>query len=173
MVFGDISSDYENLLFTRSTSTKQYKEKRFFFILHYPQNDCLSYKRYLCNYGNYCWEALWFDYAVKFDVIATCTSFDAKIHLLLLQSRWVVVASVIAVVVWRHDESVCWAVIGGILNAASSKLLKRLFNQQRPLTALGLKADPGMPSSHAQSLGFFSLYASLGCMDHISLPQFL
>ena len=91
----------------------------------------------------------------------------------LLQSRWAVAVTVAAVVVWRHDDGVYWAVIGGLLNAASSKFLKRVFNQQRPLTALGLKDDPGMPSSHAQSLGFFSLYASFGCTYHNFLLCFL
>lgn len=83
-------------------------------------------------------------------------------HFLNLSSRWIVVAVVIAVVAWRHDDQVLWAVTGGILNAGNSKLLKKIFNQQRPLTALELKVDPGMPSSHAQSLGYLSLYAAAG-----------
>ena len=100
--------------------------------------------------------------------------FDAKSHIFfLLQSRWAVVATVAAVVVWRHDDDVYWAVIGGVVNGVASKLLKKAFNEQRPLTALGLKDDPGMPSSHAQSLGFFSLYASLGCTYHNFLLCFL
>lgn len=90
------------------------------------------------------------------------TRADQLRRALNVSSRWVVVAVVTAVVAWRHDDQVLWAVTGGILNAANSKLLKKVFNQQRPLTALGLKADPGMPSSHAQSLGYFSLYAALG-----------
>lgn len=90
------------------------------------------------------------------------TRADQLRHALNVSSRWVVVAVVMAVVAWRHDDQVLWAVTGGILNAANSKLLKKVFNQQRPLTALGLKADPGMPSSHAQSFGYLSLYAAVG-----------
>ena len=75
-----------------------------------------------------------------------------------------VLAAVTGVVIWRHDEQAYWAVIGGVANGVASKLLKKAFNEQRPITALGQKADPGMPSTHAQSFGFFSLYASLSCM---------
>ncbi|KAI5073074.1 hypothetical protein GOP47_0011087 [Adiantum capillus-veneris] len=76
-------------------------------------------------------------------------------------SRWVTVAVILAVFVLRHDDQVIWALTGSIMNSLSSKLLKRMFNQQRPLTALGLKADPGMPSSHAQSFGFLGFYAAV------------
>ena len=75
-----------------------------------------------------------------------------------------VVAAVAGVVLWRNDEQAYWAVIGGVVNGVASKLLKKAFNEQRPLTAHGLKHDPGMPSTHAQSFAFFSLYASLTCM---------
>jgi membrane-associated phospholipid phosphatase len=65
------------------------------------------------------------------------------------------------VVIWGHDDQAYWAVIGGIVNGICSKMLKRAFDQQRPSSARGLRTDPGMPSSHAQWLAFFSLYASL------------
>lgn len=84
-------------------------------------------------------------------------------HALLLQSKWVVLATAATVVlIWRDHDQVLWASTGSVLNSASSKILKKIFNQQRPLTAVGLKADPGMPSSHAQSLGFLALYAAFG-----------
>lgn len=98
-------------------------------------------------------------------ITAPQSGFHRLGRFLNVSSRWIVVAVVIAVVVWKHDDQVLWAVTGGILNAGLSKLLKKIFNQKRPLTALGLKADPGMPSSHAQSLGYLSLYAALGLIS--------
>ncbi|XP_057820255.2 lipid phosphate phosphatase epsilon 2, chloroplastic isoform X1 [Cryptomeria japonica] len=87
-------------------------------------------------------------------------------------SKWVVSAIFAAVVIWRHDAGVIWAVVGSVLNTSNSKLLKRIFKQQRPPSALGLKADPGMPSSHAQSLGYLTLYAALSWIDWQGLTAF-
>ena len=41
------------------------------------------------------------------------------------------------------------------------QLLKYVINQSRPEAAR--KADPGMPSAHANSLAFLSTYVSLAC----------
>jgi len=63
--------------------------------------------------------------------------------------------------------------IGSILNAITSKILKRLINQDRPSDS-GQKTknplivqpnDKGMPSSHAMSLGFIGMYTSIGFWD--------
>ncbi|KAK8623032.1 hypothetical protein V6N13_117927 [Hibiscus sabdariffa] len=40
--------------------------------------------------------------------------------------------------------------VGLIVNALLSIRLKQVLNQERPV--VGLKSDPGMPSSHAQSI---------------------
>lgn len=91
-------------------------------------------------------------------------------HALNVSSRWVVLATAATVVmIWRDHDQVLWASTGSVLNSASSKILKKIFNQQRPLTAVGLKADPGMPSSHAQSLGFLALYAAFGVISWLGL----
>ncbi|KAH7433753.1 hypothetical protein KP509_07G084300 [Ceratopteris richardii] len=82
-----------------------------------------------------------------------------------VSSKWIVIAVIMAMLVLKHDDEVLWAITGSILNSASSKLLKRIFNQQRPLTALKLKPDPGMPSSHAQSFGFLGLYAAFAVIS--------
>jgi dolichyldiphosphatase len=50
---------------------------------------------------------------------------------------------------------------GSILASLAGKLLKRLLAHARPAGAR--KADPGMPSSHAVSLGYLSTYAALCC----------
>eukprot|EP00249_Psilotum_nudum_P010457 c22555_g1_i1 orf=124-750(+) len=83
-------------------------------------------------------------------------------HFVNKSSKWVVGMIVVAVVAWRHDSEMLWAITGSILNAGNSKILKKIFNQNRPHLALGLKADPGMPSSHAQSFGYLGVYAAIG-----------
>ena len=78
-----------------------------------------------------------------------------------MQTKWVVSALTAGVLVWRHDTAMAWCVIGAVLNGGNAKLLKRLLNVERPATAEGRKSDPGMPSSHAQSLGFLATSASI------------
>lgn len=56
------------------------------------------------------------------------------------------------VLLWRHDAEAIWVAMGSIVNALLSVVLKRVLNQERPVA--GLKSDPGMPSSHAQSIFF-------------------
>lgn len=77
------------------------------------------------------------------------------------KTKWVVSFAAAFVLLWRHDEMVAWCIVGSVLNSVFSKLLKRLLNQSRPDTAFGLKSDPGMPSSHAQSMGFLATYSVL------------
>ncbi|KAF5842866.1 hypothetical protein DUNSADRAFT_4325 [Dunaliella salina] len=56
----------------------------------------------------------------------------------------------------RHTLHVPLAILGSICNVVVCKALKKLINERRPPNAR--KADPGMPSSHAQSLGFLGVY---------------
>ena len=51
-----------------------------------------------------------------------------------------------------------WCLIGSVVNSACGKVLKKLLNEKRPEGAA--KADPGMPSSHALSLSYLSVYAA-------------
>lgn len=67
-----------------------------------------------------------------------------------VQSKWVIAVVFGALLLWRHDAEAVWAAIGSILNSALSVALKRLLNQERPLA--NVRSDPGMPSSHAQSI---------------------
>ncbi|EFJ38332.1 hypothetical protein SELMODRAFT_73772 [Selaginella moellendorffii] len=76
-------------------------------------------------------------------------------------TKWGVTGLAAAVVLWRHDPAAMWAVTGAIVNSANAKFLKQCINQQRPATAV-LKTDAGMPSTHAQSLGYLSTYAAIG-----------
>nr|ADQ43212.1 phosphatidic acid phosphatase [Schrenkiella parvula] len=74
-------------------------------------------------------------------------------------SKWVVAALFGSVLLLRHDGAALWAVIGSVSNSALSVALKRILNQERPLATL--RSDPGMPSSHAQSISFISVFTVL------------
>ncbi|CAA0385595.1 unnamed protein product [Arabidopsis thaliana] len=78
-------------------------------------------------------------------------------------SKWVVSVLFGSIILLRHDGAALWAVIGSISNSALSVVLKRILNQERPTTTL--RSDPGMPSSHAQSISFISVFAVLSVME--------
>lgn len=63
-------------------------------------------------------------------------------------------------ILWKHDAEVLWAATGSILNSYISITLKQILNHERPS---GLRSDPGMPSSHAQSIFYVSVFALLSC----------
>ncbi|KAH9624359.1 hypothetical protein KSS87_004406 [Heliosperma pusillum] len=72
------------------------------------------------------------------------------------QSKWLVAAIFGAVILWRHDPEAVWAVMGSVLNSVLSVVLKRVLNQERPVS--NRRSDPGMPSSHAQSIFFAAVF---------------
>lgn len=78
-------------------------------------------------------------------------------------TKWGVSGLVCLVLLWRHDRFAAWCVLGSILSSFVCKALKYLINEQRPPNAR--KADPGMPSSHANSLSFLSVYAAVGLVQ--------
>ncbi|KAG2242688.1 hypothetical protein Bca4012_067885 [Brassica carinata] len=78
-------------------------------------------------------------------------------------SKWVVAALFGSILILRHDGASLWAVIGFISNSLLSVTLKRILNQERPVTTL--RSDPGMPSSHAQSISFISLFTLFSVME--------
>ncbi|KAE7999967.1 hypothetical protein FH972_004341 [Carpinus fangiana] len=67
-------------------------------------------------------------------------------------SKWLVAALFGGVILWRHDAEALWAAMGSVLNSLLSIILKRILNQERPVSTL--RSDPGMPSSHSQSIFF-------------------
>ncbi|KAF6265813.1 hypothetical protein COO60DRAFT_763421 [Scenedesmus sp. NREL 46B-D3] len=79
-------------------------------------------------------------------------------------TKWTVSATVFAVLLWQHNEYAAWCVVGAVVSAVLCKVLKHAINQQRPDHAQ--KRDPGMPSSHANSLNFLSVYAALSLNHH-------
>jgi len=74
-------------------------------------------------------------------------------------TKWVVSGAAFAVLLWRHDASICWCIVGSFVAVVNCKILKVAINESRPVGAR--KADPGMPSSHASSLGFLSGSAAI------------
>ncbi|XP_020585294.1 uncharacterized protein LOC110027967 isoform X2 [Phalaenopsis equestris] len=77
-------------------------------------------------------------------------------------SKWLVAALFGFVILWKHDAEALWAAMGSVLNAWLSTVLKRLLNQDRPSS---LKSDPGMPSSHAQSIFYAAVFSVASVMD--------
>eukprot|EP00877_Chromochloris_zofingiensis_P004148 jgi/Chrzof1/13734/Cz08g10040.t1_PAP[v5.2] len=71
-------------------------------------------------------------------------------------TKWVVSAVVFATLLWHHNEHAAWCVVGAILSSFICKVLKHILNHERPATAT--KADPGMPSSHANSKSQLPVY---------------
>jgi dolichyldiphosphatase len=82
-----------------------------------------------------------------------------------LETKWVVSGTVFGVLCWRRDVETAACILGAVINAFLAKVLKRVFNAARPVGAA--LTDPGMPSSHAQSLFYFASYLSLGA-QHIN-----
>ncbi|GJM86563.1 hypothetical protein PR202_ga02432 [Eleusine coracana subsp. coracana] len=60
-----------------------------------------------------------------------------------------------------------WLFLGAIANRLLSKILKKTLNYERPTQAL--RSDPGMPSSHAQSIFYAATILVLSCKDYIKL----
>ncbi|KAG7670332.1 hypothetical protein KSW81_002897 [Nannochloris sp. 'desiccata'] len=74
-------------------------------------------------------------------------------------TKWTVSAAVFTTLAARRDLICAWWVFGSILAAVLCRALKFALNEARPSTAR--KADPGMPSSHANSLGFLAMFVSI------------
>lgn len=76
-----------------------------------------------------------------------------------MQSKWLIAVLFGVVLLWRHDAEAVWVAMGSVLNSALSVTLKRILNQERPTA--NLRSDPGMPSSHAQSIFFAVVFVIL------------
>ncbi|KAH0771068.1 hypothetical protein KY290_015049 [Solanum tuberosum] len=66
--------------------------------------------------------------------------------------------------VWRHDIETLWAICGGVVNACLSTVLKGILNHERPV--LTLRSDPGMPSSHAQSIFYTVAFCIISTVEY-------
>ncbi|KAF8098040.1 hypothetical protein N665_0275s0011 [Sinapis alba] len=84
-------------------------------------------------------------------------------------SKWVVSILFASIILLRRDGTALWGVIGSVSNAALSVVLKRILNQARPATTS--RTDPGMPSTHAQSISFISVFAVLSVMEWLGTSK--
>lgn len=71
-------------------------------------------------------------------------------------TKWSVSATAIITALILRDDITFWCIIGSILSVILCKLIKVMYNEARPSGSP--KLDPGMPSSHANSLSFLSSY---------------
>ncbi|CAM9410990.1 unnamed protein product [Ectocarpus sp. 12 AP-2014] len=79
-------------------------------------------------------------------------------------TQWVVAGAVGVALVTRADVDTLVYVLGSLINAVFSKILKKTINQVRPAGAQ--LSDPGMPSSHAMSLFYLGTYLVIGLQEH-------
>ncbi|KAH0717215.1 hypothetical protein KY285_013246 [Solanum tuberosum] len=82
-------------------------------------------------------------------------------------SKWLVAAVFVIIFLWRHDTEALWAASGSILNAGLSTVLKRILNQERPVSAI--RSDPGMPSTHAQSIFYTVMFCIVSMVEYFGL----
>lgn len=75
-------------------------------------------------------------------------------------TKWLVTIAQTGAVWWRRDFVAPFLVLGAILSAFGTGMLKELINESRPAGAPF--ADPGMPSSHA----LVSTFAAVGWALH-------
>ncbi|XP_075490211.1 lipid phosphate phosphatase epsilon 2, chloroplastic isoform X1 [Primulina tabacum] len=82
-------------------------------------------------------------------------------------TKWLVTAVFCSIILLRHDAESLWAAIGSVTNVTLSTALKRILNQERPTSTL--KSDPGMPSSHAQSIFYTITFLNLSMVEWYGL----
>ncbi|KAK8674077.1 hypothetical protein V6N13_112375 [Hibiscus sabdariffa] len=93
-------------------------------------------------------------------------SFEANLNRL---SKWLVTVLFGGVILWRYDAKALWMAMGSIVNALLSVGLKRVLNQERPVA--GLKSDPGMPSSHAQSIFYNVVFTIASILEWLGVNE--
>ncbi|KAL6222379.1 hypothetical protein ACLB2K_005771 [Fragaria x ananassa] len=72
-------------------------------------------------------------------------------------SKWLVSGIFAVVILCRHDGEAMWAALGSVVNSILSIVLKKILNQERPVPSL--RSEPGMPSSHSQSIFYIFMFA--------------
>lgn len=82
----------------------------------------------------------------------------------LFHLKWSVSTAIAIAMLWFRSPFMIVLCVAALVNAVLSKVLKRIINQRRPPGAPEL--DPGMPSSHAQSLFFLASYLSIAAYTH-------
>ncbi|CDP01987.1 unnamed protein product [Coffea canephora] len=82
-------------------------------------------------------------------------------------SKWLTAVLFGIFLLVRHDAAALWAAWGSVMNMAMGIMLKRLLNQERPVS--NLRSDPGMPSSHALSISYITTYIILSVIQYWGL----
>eukprot|EP00899_Mesostigma_viride_P022458 jgi/Mesvir1/3397/Mv25886-RA.1 len=78
-------------------------------------------------------------------------------------TKYAVASTAFVILLYQHDVAGCWWFVGSAVNVALCKAIKVTVNQSRPAAAR--KRDPGMPSSHASSLGYLGTYLALSILE--------
>ncbi|XP_008241715.1 PREDICTED: lipid phosphate phosphatase epsilon 1, chloroplastic [Prunus mume] len=84
-------------------------------------------------------------------------------------SKWIVSALFAVVILWRHDAEAMWAAMGSVANTILSAALKKILNQERPVPSL--RSEPGMPSSHAQSIFYIVLFTIWSVVEWLGINE--
>ncbi|PUZ77257.1 hypothetical protein GQ55_1G356000 [Panicum hallii var. hallii] len=79
-------------------------------------------------------------------------------------SKWLVAASYVFAGLWKHDVELMWVLLGAAASYLLSLFLKRVLNHERPSD---LRSDPGMPSSHAQSICYAATFLVLSLYHYL------
>ncbi|WMV16724.1 hypothetical protein MTR67_010109 [Solanum verrucosum] len=79
-------------------------------------------------------------------------------------SKWLVAVVFGIMFLWRHDIETLWAFCGVVVNDRLSTVLKGILNHERPV--LSLRSDPGMPSSHAQSIFYTVIFCIISMVEY-------
>ncbi|XP_023749084.1 lipid phosphate phosphatase epsilon 2, chloroplastic [Lactuca sativa] len=82
-------------------------------------------------------------------------------------SKWCILVSFGGFILLRDDNQALWAVLGSVLNVVLSFTLKKIINQERPVSEVS--CGPGMPSSHAQSISFATIFMILSIVGWVGL----
>lgn len=74
-------------------------------------------------------------------------------------TKYAVSGAAAATLAAHPNAHVAWCLLGAVVAAFVNKAVKKVINAPRPANAH--KPDPGMPSSHAQSLAYLSGYVAM------------
>ncbi|KAL6227132.1 hypothetical protein ACLB2K_001091 [Fragaria x ananassa] len=84
-------------------------------------------------------------------------------------SKWLVSGIFAVVILCRHDGEAMWAALGSVVNSILSVVLKKILNQERPVPSL--RSEPGMPSSHSQSIFYIFLFAVYSIVEWLGINE--
>ncbi|XP_020251525.1 lipid phosphate phosphatase epsilon 2, chloroplastic-like isoform X2 [Asparagus officinalis] len=112
-------------------------------------------------------EAILSDGPSGFDRVSELSGFESSLNQM---SKWLIAALFGLVILWKHDSEAMWVAMGSVVNSCISVKLKNILNHRRPASAL--RSDPGMPSSHAQSIFYTALFAILSLFQWLGINTF-